>query len=137
MSCFLLITTTKPNNYIFQILNWLCLIYILRDFGRKSSFHQKCVWRDVYCFANSIKDKSHYSHEETILSIIRSNIKVTIQQLDQFSKKIEESSLQEWTNFFLGCQFSRHTILLMRLFGHAKNWVFKTKVHFLLRQKYH
>ena len=137
MSCFLLITTTKPNNYIFQILNWLCLIYILRDFGRKLSFHQKCVWRDVYCFANSIKDKSYYSHKGTILSIIRSNIKVTIQQLDQFIKKIEESSLQGWTNFFLGSQFSGHTILLMRLFGDAKNWVFKTKVHFLLRQKYH
>ena len=32
------------------------------------------------------------SHEETILSIISSNIKIKLQQLDKFNEKIEENA---------------------------------------------
>ena len=69
------------------------MIYHLRQYRRKSNLEGiENIFTEIFHEHYQRQDSLSKSYEETILSIISSNTKITTQQLDKFNEKIEENA---------------------------------------------
>ena len=69
------------------------MIYYLRQYRRKSNLEGiKNIFPEIFREHYQRQESLSKSYEETILSIISSNTKITTQQLDTFNEKIEENA---------------------------------------------